>query len=65
MADEDTIKSISLAAILGMSPPPIQKILVEKIMVSCDIKLDKNMLELHEEYWSQAIKNYNSNYLHK
>lgn len=58
-------KSISLAAILGMSAPPIQKILVEKIMTICDIKLDAKMLELHEEYWSQAIKNYNSNYLHK
>lgn len=62
---EPTVKALSLVAVLGFSPPRVQKILIERVLEMCEIKFNEDTLKEYEEYWSQAIKNYNSNYLHK
>lgn len=62
---DDTVKALSLATIIGMSPPQVQKVLMEEILKVNKITFPPDILKVYEEYWSQAIKNYNSNYLHK
>lgn len=61
----DLEKSISLAAILQMSPPQVQKVLIEKILELNKITFTPEIIEVYEEYWKNVIKNYDQNFLHK
>lgn len=62
---EETVRALSLATVIHMSPPQIQKVMMEQILKSCEVTFSGDILKVYEEYWSQAIKNYNSQYLHK
>jgi len=62
---DNTVKALSLATIISMSPPQVQKVLMEEILKVNEIRFAPEILKVYEEYWQQAIKNYNSNYLHR
>lgn len=63
MEDKEILKSLSLSAILQMSPPMVQKVLIERILQTNEIKFDTKTLDNYEEYWKKVILNYNRNFL--
>ena len=65
MTEDYSTKSVSLAVIIPMSPPAVQKLLIEKILEMNDIKFTNDVLNQYEEYWKIVQKNYSRNFLQK
>ena len=60
---DSDIQSLALGAIINVVPPQVQKLIVERILYDCDIKLTPETIEHYENYWIKVNKNFHHNFM--